>query len=111
MGATRQFRAGRRGKVLSQKQKIKSLNAEAGYLRGLAMRLAAENEALKMKRPADLEDWVNEVLDDLSPEERAEFDGFSAEEREAFLDQLGQRINVSKAVLGVADPEPASSGS
>lgn len=114
MSNTRIFRPGRKAKRLSQKQQIKTLNAQVGYLQGLAMGLAAENEALKMERPADLEDWVDSILDDLSEDERAEWDAMSGEDQQQFLDRLGQNINVSKAVLDAgeeASPSPVSPGS
>lgn len=52
-----------------------------------------------MERPADLEEWVDSIQGDLSADEKAEWDALSPEERETFLDQLGQRINVSEALL------------
>lgn len=50
-----------------------------------------------LARPADLEDWINEVaLGDMDSDERAEWDAMNDEEREAFVDALGQRLAVAE---------------
>jgi hypothetical protein len=107
MGNTRRFNPSRRQKVLSLKEQNKQLAAEAGYYHGLATALAAQQEAAKMERPADLEEWLASVIPDMSPEELAEWESMSAEEREAFTDELGQRINAQEKLLTTA-PESAS---
>jgi acyl-CoA reductase-like NAD-dependent aldehyde dehydrogenase len=100
MGNTRRFNPSRRQKVLGLREQNRLLVAQLGYQQGVTQALAAQNEALKKERPADLEDWIDSIQADLSAEEKAEWDALSAEEREEFLDQLGQRINVSEALLG-----------
>lgn len=82
------------------KEQNRRLVAALGYQEGLTQALAAQNQALKMERPADLEEWVASIQDDLSEEEKAEWDALTPEDREQFLDQLGQRINVAEALLG-----------
>lgn len=99
MGNTRRFRAGRQGKVLSQKEQLRQLRAENAYLSGYAASVEAQLAAAKMERPADLEEWIDSVLPDLSDEERTEWDAMSPEEREAFKDALGQQINQAEALL------------
>lgn len=114
MGHSRRFRAGRQARRISQKEQIKALTAQVGYQQGLNMALAAELEAYKMDRPADLEEWVDSILDDFSEEEREQFESMDHEERQEFLDRLGQRINVSKALLDAGDearPTQAGTGS
>lgn len=50
-----------------------------------------------LARPADLEDWINEVaLGDMDDVERAQWDAMSDDEREAFVDALGQRLAVAE---------------
>lgn len=114
MGNSRSFRPGRQARRQSLKDQIRGQARELAYLRGMTLGLEAQLAATKMERPADLEDWIAEVaLPDMSPEERAEWDALSDEERETFLDQLGQRINETKAlsVAGVdAAPSPEASG-
>lgn len=83
-------------------------------MKGMALGLEAQLAATKMERPADLEDWIRDVaLPDMSPEERAEWDALGDEDRETFLDQLGQRINETKllAIAGAGEsPSPEASG-
>lgn len=46
-----------------------------------------------LARPADLEDWINEVaLGDMDADERAEWDAMDDGERENFVNALGQRL-------------------
>lgn len=99
MGNTRQFRAGRRQKVLSQKERIKQLTQELGYTQGLLMATAAELEATKMERPADLDEWVDSIVEDMDEGERSEWDSMDEAEKAAFKDKLAERINRSKALL------------
>lgn len=50
-----------------------------------------------LARPADLEEWINEVaLGDMSSDERAQWGAMSDDEREAFVDALGQRLAVAE---------------
>lgn len=109
MGNSRQFRAGRKAKVEHQKETIRRLTAQVGYLEGLSLGLAAQVEASKMERPADLEDWIDSVIPDLSDEERAEWDAMDEDERQSFIDALGQQVNVSKTLLDAAG-NPSASG-
>lgn len=104
MGNTRRFNPSRRQKVLSLREQNRVLVAALGYQEGMSRALAAQNQALQMERPADLEEWVASIQDDLSAEEKAEWDGMSPEEREDFLNGLGQRINVAEALLGEDAP-------
>ncbi len=99
MGNTRRFNPSRRQKVLGLKADNRRLAAEAGYYRGLALGLAAEAEAARMERPADLEEWVDSILPDLDAEETAQWEAMSDEERATFVDQLGQRISASEKLL------------
>lgn len=102
MGNSRRFKPGRQARRESQKEQIKRLTAQVGYQQGLNMALAAELEATKMERPADLEEWVDSVYADLDDQEREAWDGLTEAEQQSFLDQLGRRINVSKALLDSA---------
>lgn len=111
MGNSRQFRAGRRQKVLSQKERIRQLTAQLGYQEGLNMALAAQVQAAKMERPADLEEWIDSVVPDLSDEERAEWDAMSDDEREAFKNALGQKINAERVLLEAGEQASPSAGS
>lgn len=68
------------------KEAVKFQSDEIERLNGL---LAAN----QLERPADLEDWINEVaLGDMDGDERAEWEAMSADEKEAFVDALGQRL-------------------
>lgn len=114
MGNSRQMRAGRRAKVESQKEQIKRLTSQVGYQQGLNMALAAEMEAMRMERPADLEEWIESIVPEMNDEELADWNSMEEQERQDFIDRLGQRINVSKALLDAgaeAGPTPSASGS
>jgi hypothetical protein len=100
VGNQRRFNPSRRQKVLGLREQNKRLVAALGYQEGLTQALSAQLRASTMERPADLEEWVASIEDDLSEQERAAWDELDPQEREEFLDQLGQRINVSGALLG-----------
>ena len=103
MGNSRNFRPGRSTRRRSQKDLIRSQGRELAYMKGLNLGLEAQLAATKMERPADLEDWINDVaLGDMDPEEREQWDAMSDPEREHFMDELGQKIN-TVAAIGVDD--------
>lgn len=109
MGNSRNFRPGRRQRTLSIKQQVKQLERENAYQRGLAASLQAQLAATRMERPADLEQWIDEVaLADMDPDERDAFDALSPAERETFIDQLGQRINTTRLLLDAGHADDAA---
>ena len=93
MGNTRRAKPGRQSKTLS-------LRDENAYLKSMVKFQSDEIERLnglisepELERPADLEDWINEVaLGEMSVDERAEWDAMSAEEKEHFVDALGAQL-------------------
>lgn len=111
MSNSRRFRPGRQAARQSLKSQVKARDLELARQRGINLGLQAQLSASKMERPADLEDWIREVaLPDMSPEERAEWDAMNEDERETFLDQLGQRINATKLLAMAGGDESASPG-
>lgn len=113
MSNSRNFRPGRAAKRQSLKDQVKAKDRELAYMRGMSLGLEAQLAATKMERPADLEDWIRDVaLPDMSPEERSEWEAMDDAQREAFMDQLGQRINTTHmlAIAGVDEVgSPAAS--
>lgn len=109
MSNSRNFRPGRTAKRLSQRQLIKAAELEIARQRGISLGLQAQLSATKMERPADLEDWIREVaLPDMSPEERAEWDAMNDAQREAFIDELGVRINTTQLLATAGGGEAGS---
>lgn len=115
MSNSRAFRPGRQARRASQKDLLRSKDREIAYLRGMSLGLEAQLAATKMERPADLEDWINDVaLADMSEDERAQWDAMSPDERETFMDELGVQINATQNLLGAdapAGPAPSAAGS
>lgn len=117
MSNSRAFRPGRQARRASMKDQLRAKDRELAYLRGMSLGLEAQLAATKMERPADLEDWINDVaLQDMSDEERAQWDAMPPTDRETFLDELGQEINVSQKLLAAgvdvsAGPAPSAAGS
>ena len=97
MGNTRRAKPGRQARVLSQKDEIRRLKAEVQYTTGYAESLQAQLAATRMERPADLDQWIeDEAIPLMDKEERDAWEAQTPEEREAFKDELGQRINTQK---------------
>lgn len=108
MSNSRAFRPGRAAARRSLKQQVRVNELELARQRGINLALQAQLSATKMERPPDLEEWINEVaLPDMSDEERAEWDALDDAGRESFMDQLGEKINVSRALLAAGVDEPA----
>lgn len=87
-------------RVSAPKPSLREAMRENAHLREMVKFQSDEIERLNgllnspiLARPDDLEDWINEVaLGDLSDSERAEWDAMSDDERERFVDALGQRL-------------------
>jgi hypothetical protein len=102
MGNSRNFRPGRQARRQSLKDQIRAKERELSYMQGLTMSLQAQLAATKMERPADLENWINDVaLADMSPEEREQWEALSEPERETFMDELGLKINTTMKLAAV----------
>lgn len=117
MSNSRTFRPGRTAARHSLKQQVRARDIELARQRGINLALQAQLSATKMERPPDLEEWINEVaLPDMSDDERAQWDALDDAGRESFMDQLGQKINVSRALLavdadGAGSPSASAAGS
>jgi hypothetical protein len=112
MGNARKFRPGRQAARLSQRNTIKAMDLELARQRGINLALQAQLSASKMERPADLEEWIESVaLPDMSPEERAQWDSMTDEERETFKDELGLKINTAQKLAAIGLTEADVDGS
>jgi hypothetical protein len=99
MGNTRRFNPSRRQRVLGLKEQVRALNAQNGYLSGQIAAERAIHAASLMERPPDLDEWVAQATQDFDGEERAQWEAMSEDEQAAFIEELGAKINTSRALL------------
>lgn len=98
------MKAGRQAKNWNLKDQLKQRDAEIAYLKGLCMGLQAQLSASKMERPPDLDEWIETILPDMDPDERAEWDALTDAQKEALKDSLGEQINTEKLLLAEYGP-------
>lgn len=100
MSNTRRFKPERKQQVGTLRQEIAGYKAMLKFQSDRIADLEAQLAATKLERPADIEEWINEVaLGEMDDDERAEWDAMSDYERERFVDALGQRLAATERLV------------
>lgn len=97
MGNSRRFKPGRQARRFSLKDQLRQARAENEYYRSYAEAVQAQLTASRMERPADLDEWIDQVaLPAMDEEERQAWDAMDDDEREHFKDELGTQIRATE---------------